>query len=52
MKLPEEIRKKFVAAGRKGGKKSMKQLTDEQRRELASRAGKASAAKRKKETQS
>lgn len=55
MRLPKEIRDKFVkagalgdreakaAGGRKGGKARMAQLTPEQRRDLASRAGKAAA---------
>lgn len=47
MKLTENIRNKFAKEGRKGGKKSMAQMTAEQRRELARKAGLASAAKRK-----
>lgn len=47
LNLSEKEREYFRKAGRKGGRKGgkarMAQLTDEQRRELAQRAGKRSA---------
>ena len=60
MKLPEEVREQFAKAGalgdrkkkakggKKGGKTRMAAMTDEERKALAAKAGRASAVARAK----
>jgi len=50
LKFPEDIRRRFVAWGRKGGKERAKRLTAEQRQEQARKAAQARWQKAKRQT--
>lgn len=50
-KIPDDVKAVFRAFGKQGGKKRSKNLTPEQRSEIARKAGKAGGRGRKKEAE-
>lgn len=47
-RVPKELKEYFRSMGKAGGKSRMADLTEDERKELARKAGKASGAARKK----